>query len=323
MSDSSISPKPILPQGNPNPSPKGPSFGDKLKALHNKIWFYEVTVDLSEKQDGSQKRQITKKRPYAIIISLIVITGLLIFSCFFINSPNFNFTWDGIGKIFHDLFAIDPTIYGSLGTWERWKNYFWGTAVPLIWQTTEMCFIATVFGALFSVPVYYLSARNIARHAYIYQPVRIISDLVRTIPTMTFAVIAMLIWGPGSLSGIVAMIIFTIGIMYQLMYEYIETLEMSPFEAIRASGGGQLQSVRLGLHPEIKPMFLANFLYTFEINIRASVILGYVGAGGFGYELQRQVDLTQYDRVGCLLIPLFILVFVLQVASNITSRKLK
>jgi phosphonate transport system permease protein len=71
-------------------------------------------------------------------------------------------------------------------------------------------------------------------------------------------------------------------------------------------------------------MFLANFLYTFEINIRASIILGYVGAGGYGYTLESEcIENEQYDRIGCLLIPLFILVFTLQVASNIVSRKLK
>jgi phosphonate transport system permease protein len=199
----------------------------------------------------------------------------------------------------------------------------WNVAVPTIWQTTEMCFIATVFGALISIPVYYLSARNIAHKAYIYQPVRIVNDLIRTIPTMIFAIFAVLIWGSGFLSGIVAMIIFTVGIMYQLMYEYIETLEMSPYEAVRSAGANSLQSVNLGLHPEIKPMFLANFLYTFEINIRASIILGYVGAGGYGYELEQRISSEQYDRVGCLLIPLFILVFGLQIASNVVSRKLK
>lgn len=162
-----------------------------------------------------------------------------------------------------------------------------------------------------------------ARNPFIYQPVRIVNDLIRTLPTLLLAVFAVLIWGYSSLSGIMAMIVFTLGIMYQLMYEYIETLEMSPFEAIRSAGGNQLQSVHLSLHPEIKPMFLANFLYTFEINIRASVILGYVGAGGFGYEMEQRIEAEQYDRVGALLVPLFVLVCVLQIVTNVVSRKMR
>jgi len=299
------------------------SLKEKLHAAHEKIQFCDYHVDLSANQDGSMARTIRRKRPYVFFISLSLIVALFAFSCFFIQSPDFNFTWEGLNEIFKELYVLNPSSYRSLGTNSAWWEYMWGTAVPIIWQTTEMCFLATVFGAILSIPIYYLSAHNIAQHAYVYQPVRIISDLVRTIPTMTFAIFATLIVGQGSLAGIVAMIIFTIGIMYQLMYEYIETLEMSPFEAARSSGGAKLQSVHLGLHPEIKPMFLANFLYTFEINIRASIILGYVGAGGYGYELSTRITAEQYDRVGCLLIPLFILVFVLQLASNIVSRKMK
>jgi phosphonate transport system permease protein len=299
------------------------SLKERMSALHESVFYHEVTIDISEKHDGSMVRNLRKSRPVALWMGLFFVTGLFIFSCFFITSPNFNFTFEGLNNILHELFVLNPDSYRSLKTSDAWWAYMWDTAVPTIWQTTEMCFIATVFGALFSIPIYYLSARNIARKAYIYQPVRIICDLARTIPTMTYAVFAIFIWNTGSLSGIVAMVIFTTGIMYQLMYEYIETLEMSPFEAVRSSGGGALQSVRLGLHPEIKPMFLANFLYTFEINIRASIILGYVGAGGYGLTLEKCIENEQYDRIGCLLIPLFILVFALQVASNIVSRKLK
>ena len=82
-----------------------------------------------------------------------------------------------------------------------------------------------------------------------------------------------------------------------------------------------MQCIHLGLHPEILPMFFANFLYTFEINIRASVILGYVGAGGYGYLLQTELGETHYDCIGALLIPLFIEVIFLQVVSNLLSRK--
>ena len=79
--------------------------------------------------------------------------------------------------------------------------------------------------------------------------------------------------------------------MYQMMYEYIETLEMSPFEGIRSCGGTNLQCVNVGLHPEVKPMFFAYFIYSLEINIRASVILSYVGFGGYVKTLQNNIDM--------------------------------
>ncbi len=186
-----------------------------------------------------------------------------------------------------------------------------------------MCFIASVIGAILSIPVYYLSARNIAKHAYIYEPVRVVNTFLRTIPMLLYALLFLKVWGIGSLPGIAAMVVFTLGIMYQMMYEYIETLEMSPYEAIQAAGGRSLQNVRLGLHPSIKPMFFANLLYTFEINIRASVILGYVGAGGYGLQLDMLTGNESYDKVGALLVPLFVVVIILQITTNLVSRKLK
>lgn len=299
------------------------SFKERFKATKEKINYRNITVDLSKNHDGSMMRVIRKKRPIGVWIALAVVLALFVGSWFFVPAGNFSLTFEGVANTLKKLFTLDPNSYASLRTQERWNAYLWGTAVPAIWATTEMCFIATVFGAIFSIPLYYLAARNVAKHAYIYQPVRIICDLIRTIPTMIIAIFVILFFGKSNLSGIIAMAVFTAGIMYQLMYEYIETLEMSPFEAIDAAGGRTLQNVNLGLHPEIKPMFYANFLYTFEINIRASVILGYVGAGGFGIILDECINAEQYDRVGCMLIPLFVLVFVLQIASNIVSRKMK
>lgn len=296
------------------------AFSAGCKHLHNKIWFTNVQVDLSERQDGSALRTIVKKRPLAPIITVVVLIALFVASQFVINFTRLKISWKGMADIITSLYT--PSRY-STKTWDGWWGYMRETALPLIWNTTEMCILATIIGALLSIPVYYLSARNVARSPAVYQPVRIFNDLLRTIPEMLIAIFARFFFGYGSFSGMVAMAVFSLGIMYQLMYEYIETLEMSPFEAISAAGGRNLQSVHLGLHPEIKPMFFANLLYTLEINIRASVILGYVGCGGFGYEMKEKIDLVQYDKVGALLVPLFLLVFFLQITTNIVSRKLR
>lgn len=298
-------------------------FKRDLAALADRINYRNIEIDLSEKQDGSKKKNIRKKRPLLLWFSIIVVMVLFGVSFIFIPSNNFDLTLEGVADTFKKLFVLNPNSYASLQTQSNWNKYLWETAVPEVLSTAEMCFIATLLGSILSIPLFYLAARNVSKHPYIYQPVRIITDLIRTIPTMVLAVLAIYFVGQDSPAGIFAMTIFTAGIMYQLMYEYVETLEMSPFEAVQAAGGRTLQNVNRGLRPEIKPMFLANFLYTFEINIRASVVLGYVGAGGFGYELNERIANEQYDRVGCLLIPLFILVVILQVASNIVSRKLK
>ncbi len=283
------------------------------------FFYYDQDIDISLAQDGSMVRTIRKKKPIFLVVGLSLVILILI-ACFFTidytNTPVVR--WGQIGEVFSSLFTPDKN---SLQTSQKYWSYVGGTAVPSIWSTTEMCFLGTLLGSLLSIPVYFLCARNTARKPYIYQPFRIFNALLRTIPQMVMAIILRFFFGANIITGIASITVFTLGIMYQLMYEFIETLEMSPFEAVRSNGGNVMQCIHLGLHPEILPMFFANFLYTFEINIRASVILGYVGAGGYGYLLQQEVGQTHYDCVGALLIPLFIEVIFLQIISNLLSRK--
>ncbi len=291
------------------------------KEAWNNLFYYNVDVDLSMEQDGSMMRTIRKKKPIFLSIGLCLAFIILV-ACFFTvdwsNTPTIH--WEQIGEVFVSLFTPGKN---SLQTTSKYWSYVWNTAVPSIWSTTEMCFLGTLLGSIISVPVYYLCARNTARKPYVYHPFRIFNALLRTIPQMVVAILLRFFFGPNLITGIASITLFSLGIMYQLMFEFIETLEMSPFEAVRSNGGNVMQCIHLGLHPEILPMFFANFLYTFEINIRASVILGYVGAGGYGYLLQQELGETHYDCIGALLIPLFVEVIFLQVVSNLLSRKSK
>lgn len=285
----------------------------------DRLLYKEVSVDLSPSQDGSDTHVIRKKRKIGLIIGIIITVVIIVLCCLPMrNIKGFFINWTYGWKLLGTMFVPNKT-----KTWAGWNTYLWKKAVPSIWSTFEMCFLATLFGALISIPLFYLSARNVSKHSYIYGPVRAINDFIRTIPTLVLAIIVKSIFSYGALSGIVTMTIFTVGIMYKIMYEYIETLDMSPYEAISATGGNTLKCIRLGLQPSVMPMFLSNFLYTLEINIRASMILGYVGCGGFGSILQDVQENGYYDQIFALLVPLFVVVIVLQVASNILSRKAK
>ncbi len=291
----------------------------KKKAFIDKYFYRDVTLDLSSKQDGSELKVVRKRRPIALIASLVVVLGLFVGCLFTIDFNTFNgFKWDQLGTIFVKMFNPLPH---SLKTWDAYWDYMWGTAVKDIWSTNEMCFLGTVIGGVISIPVYYLCAQNINRNRFLRTPIRLFNDALRTIPQLVLALILRLFFGASFVTGIVSIVIFTLGIMYQMMYEYVETVEMSPFEAIRSNGGNTLQCVVLGVHPQVQPMFLANLLYTFEINIRASVILGYVGAGGYGFALKNNYGAGYYDKIGAMMIPLFIEVILLQIVSNALGRK--
>lgn len=291
----------------------------KKKEFVDKYFYYDVTVDLSEAQDGSCTRIIRKKKSIALIVSLAAVVLLLIGCLFTIDYKTFSgFKWDQLGAIFVKMFSPLPN---SLKTWDAYWDYMWGTAIKDIWTTNEMCFLGTIIGCVLSVPIYYLCAQNINKNRVLRGTVRTINDILRTVPQLVMALILRLFFGASLVTGVLSIAIFTLGIMYQMMYEYVETVEMSPFEAIRSNGGGTIQCILLGIHPQVQPMFFANVLYTFEINIRASVILGYVGAGGYGYALKNNYASGYYDKIGAMMIPLFIEVIFLQIISNMLGRK--
>lgn len=325
---------------------------EKRRLFWDKIFYGQKKIDLSVDQDGSDIRYVRKRRPILPIIAGVSVVALIVISFLVMNVSRLDFNWSRLGEIISQMFSpykgdnillggynrdpetcaltfvFDPitgvaTCDGYVFGWKGWFLYMWEKAIPELWRTIEMCFVATIIGGLISVPIYYLSANNVLKKPAVHHTVRIINDFLRTIPTLVLAVFATLIFGYNNLSGIVALVFFTLGIMYKLMYEYIETIDMNPREATRSAGASLMQDIAVTIHPVTKPMFLANLFYVFEMNIRGSVILGYIGAGGIGYLIQSLVSEGRYESIGAILVPLFIVVFILQLISNAISRKLR
>ena len=111
--------------------------------------------------------------------------------------------------------------------------------------------------------------------------------------------------------------------MYKMEYEFCDTRDMAPYEAALSVGSNKIQAFSNGLWPQILPNFLSNCLYTFEISIRGSIILGYVGAGGIGKLLSDASDLMYWDEVGAIVIPIFVVTLVLQLVSSYVRRKVQ
>lgn len=313
---------------------------EKLSAFWDKVNWGEVQIDVSDNHDGSDVRNVRKKRPILLIAIIVLIVGLTVISICSMDLGSTRFGWDSGWEFISGLFKAPYNPYLDfypynieVKDWSSWCYYMekvWlpflvSEGLPSLWNTVELCFLASLFGGLISVPVYYLCARNVVKHGYIYEPLRVINDIIRTIPTITLCTIFVLIYGATNFTGIVAMTIFTIGIIYKIMYEYIETLDMAPFEAVYSAGGMRFQAVTLGLRPSIKPMFFANMLYVFEMNIRGSLILGYAGIiDSLGYKISDwSHDTLDFWKIGVVLVPLFVLVFILQLLSNYIGRKMR
>lgn len=191
---------------------------------------------------------------------------------------------------------------------------------PAIWpklaETIHMAIIATALAATFSIPLCLLSAQNIVKNRWVYNGIKTLLNIMRTIPELILAVLFVGVFGIGIFSGILALFIFSLGILAKLMSETIEGIDHHQLEAVEASGGNQLQVIWYAVIPQILPQFVSFSLYVFEINVRASIILGFVGAGGIGLLIQQQINFLNYPAAMAVVMIVFIVVIVIDFISN-------
>lgn len=200
-------------------------------------------------------------------------------------------------------------------------NYFPKVISPLI-ETIQMSIVGTIVGSLIGLPLAILASSNINKNKPILLVCRFILSVLRSIPTLIYAYIFALIFSLGPLAGTVAIAVFTIGIVAKMLYESIETIDMGPYEAMQSFGASTLQSFWSACMPQILPTYLADCLYCFEINVRASSILGYVGAGGLGILIRERTGLRAYSDLGMILITLFVVVWLIDMINDYLRSKL-
>lgn len=200
-------------------------------------------------------------------------------------------------------------------------SYFYSITDPML-ATIRMAIIGTTFGAMFAIPVALLSSSNVVKIPIIYHVSRFFMNLIRTIPELLLAALFVPIFGIGEISGILAISVFSFGVIAKLLYEAIEAIDPGPLEAMTAVGANKIQWILFGVIPQVIAHFMSYFLYSFEINIRAAAVLGYVGAGGVGLHLNNALSFFQYDRVLTIIIYTFIVVLIIDTISNRIREKL-
>lgn len=200
-------------------------------------------------------------------------------------------------------------------------SYFPKVLPPLL-DTIKMSVMGSVIGSTLALPFAVFASTNINPSGASVAVLRVLLNIVRTLPTLVIASICALIFSLGTFAGTVAITIFTFGIVSKMLYESIETIDMGAFEALEALGASKFQAFWSGCFPQILPTYLSHSLYSFEINIRAASILGYVGAGGLGILINERIGWRDYESLGTLLIALFVVVLIIENTSQYLRRKL-
>ena len=208
---------------------------------------------------------------------------------------------------------------------EKIFNPNWGyfsKVVDPLFDTIKMSVMGSVIGSTIALPFAVLASANINHNGIVVAILRILLNIVRTLPTLVIASICALFFKLGAFAGTVAITIFTFGIVAKMLYESIETIDMGAFEAMEALGASKFQAFWSAVFPQILPTYLSQCLYSFEINIRAAALLGYVGAGGLGILINDRIGLRKYEDLGMVLLALFVVVLIIENMSQFLRRKL-
>ncbi|MEY7850093.1 phosphonate ABC transporter, permease protein PhnE [Natrarchaeobius sp. A-rgal3] len=189
-------------------------------------------------------------------------------------------------------------------------------------ESVAMAMVATVLGVTISVPIAFGASQNlVSRPIYLFS--RTIISISRAIDGLIVAIIAVMAFGFGPLAGIIAISFKTVGFFSKLLSEDVEDIDMGAIESVEATGASRFQTLVYGVVPQIVPRFVGLTVYRWDINIRASAIIGIVGAGGIGQLLMTAYSRYEFDYVASILLGIVLVVLVAEYVSAIVRRRVQ
>lgn len=193
--------------------------------------------------------------------------------------------------------------------------------IGLMWDSIAMAWIGTIIGGIFALPLSFLAAENLVGRPTAWC-VRQIFNVFRAVPEVILALLFVPVFGLSPMAGVLALGLHSIGSLGKLCYEIVENVQPGPIEAADAVGANQTQRLRWGVVPQVAPELTSFLLYRFEINIRASSVLGVVGAGGIGTKLAESVRFKVFGTAGLALIVVVIGTIAVDMISGRVRRRI-
>jgi len=194
---------------------------------------------------------------------------------------------------------------------------------PALIETINIAAVSTLVGALIGLVLSLLSTRGLARWPRLIPLFRRFMDILRAVPEIVIALVLIFILGGGPVPAMIAISLHTAGALGKLYSEVAENADLKPIEGLASTGAGWTQRMWIGVLPQVAPNFLSYTLLRFEINIRASAILGFVGAGGLGFELRNAMSWGpgRFDSAAAIFLLLFgTIVFFDQISSRYRNK---
>jgi phosphonate transport system permease protein len=202
--------------------------------------------------------------------------------------------------------------------WADLKDWYWGfwKWLDALFISLMMAFTATIIGTTVGGTLSFIASRNLMKNYWLYFVVRRILEIARTVPDIVWALIFIYPFGVGPLAGVLALIVHTTGAQGKLFSEVNENIDSKPLEGIRASGGNWFEEIRFAVIPQVLPNFLSYTFWRLALNVQAATVMGFVAAGGIGYELITAIRLLYFLDVGAILLMIILTVFLIDMASE-------
>ena len=257
------------------------------------------------------------KLPALTGASAVVILTVLAFNEIGFSIATLVTEFGRIGEFASEFWPPDWTWAKSLGQPET--NVL---LEPFI-ETIQIAIVGATTGSLLALPLAFMASRATTYNNWVYGVAKGFMNVMRTIPDLIWAVFFATAVGFGSpFAGALAMIMFSLAIMSKLFSETVDAIDVGPLEAGKASGARHSQVIQYTAFPQVSPNYVAYSFYIFELNIRASVIIGFVGAGGIGRLLDERRSFFQWDQVMAIVLVIFVTVLIIEAVSIYARRKL-
>jgi len=207
---------------------------------------------------------------------------------------------------------------GDLGDW-YWNFFGW---LKLLFDTVLIAYLGTLAGTVGAGVLAFFAAANLAPSRFLRWGGKRLLEFCRTVPDIVFALLFVSAFGLGPFAGVLAIAIHSFGTLGKLFTEVIENIDLKPVEGVRSTGGRFAEIVRFGALPQILPNLASYALLRFEINVRSSSIVGFVGAGGIGQDLFVAIRKFYYSDVSAILLMLIVTVAIIDLLTERIRHRL-
>ena len=257
---------------------------------------------------------VRKKRLYSFIL-LILFFSLMATGFMVAEDRNAGGFLDGLSKLFDFPNAVISEAFAEVDKIPGLMLQY----LPDLIETVNIAAASTLIGAVLGALISMLVTRGFSKYTWIIPIFRRLLDIMRAVPEVVIALVLIFVMGGGPVPAMIAIAFHTTGALGKMFSEVNENASLKPVEGLESVGANWLQRMGLGVMPQVAPNYLSYALLRFEINIRASAILGFVGAGGIGYELKNAITwgMGRFDQAAAIFILIFItIVFFDQISSH-------